>query len=73
MKLLRFGPLGTEKPGILDQDGSNRDLSGTVSDISGATLADEALEYIRATDLSSLPLVSGSPRITESADMSKSR
>ncbi|WP_166418036.1 fumarylacetoacetate hydrolase family protein [Cochlodiniinecator piscidefendens] len=57
MKLLRFGPRGQEKPGILDEDGQVRDLSSVVSDISGSALSDEGLEKIRSTDLSTLPVV----------------
>lgn len=63
MKLLRYGAKGAEKPGILATDGSVRDLSGMVDDISGATLGDNALEKLRAIDLTSLPMVEGDPRI----------
>lgn len=41
MKLLRVGPVGTERPAVLDDSGTLRDLSGLVSDIDGALLADE--------------------------------
>ncbi len=63
MKLLRYGPKGAEKPGILASDGSVRDLSGVVDDISGDTLGDVVLETLRALDLASLPLVDSNPRI----------
>jgi 2,4-diketo-3-deoxy-L-fuconate hydrolase len=63
MKLLRYGPSGHEKPGILDRDGRIRDLSGTVNDIDGAALSPSALDRLRRFDLNTLPLVSGSPRI----------
>ncbi|MDQ6432567.1 fumarylacetoacetate hydrolase family protein [Mesorhizobium sp. LHD-90] len=63
MKLLRYGPAGQEKPGILDRDGRIRDLSGKVSDIAGATLLPEGLEAIRAIEVSTLPLVEGNPRL----------
>ncbi len=63
MKLLRYGPKGAEKPGILASDDSVRDLSGVVDDISGDTLGDVVLEKLRALDLASLPLVDGNPRI----------
>ncbi len=56
MKLLRFGPVGHEKPGILDARGRIRDLSGVVADIDGATLSDESLARLRALDLDTLPL-----------------
>jgi 2-keto-4-pentenoate hydratase/2-oxohepta-3-ene-1,7-dioic acid hydratase in catechol pathway len=57
MKLCRYGPRGSEKPGIVDADGRIRDLSGLVDDITPATLS-KAL----ATDVSALPVVEGSPR-----------
>jgi 2-keto-4-pentenoate hydratase/2-oxohepta-3-ene-1,7-dioic acid hydratase in catechol pathway len=63
MKLLRYGPVGQEKPGLLDRDGKIRDLSGVVRDIDGETLAPAALDRLRRLDAATLPLVSGSPRI----------
>ncbi|MGE5268938.1 MAG: fumarylacetoacetate hydrolase family protein [Thiohalocapsa sp.] len=63
MKLLRYGPSGQEKPGILDRDGKIRDLSGVVRDIDAAALAPAALDRLRALDPASLPPVSGAPRI----------
>jgi 2-keto-4-pentenoate hydratase/2-oxohepta-3-ene-1,7-dioic acid hydratase in catechol pathway len=63
MKLLRYGPAGQEKPGLLDDSGTIRDLSGIVPDISGATIGPDMLSRIAATDPGSLPAVSGSPRI----------
>jgi 2-keto-4-pentenoate hydratase/2-oxohepta-3-ene-1,7-dioic acid hydratase in catechol pathway len=62
MKLLRYGPRGAEKPGLLDADGKIRDLSGVVSDITGAVLSPESLKKLAAIDPKSLPLVEGSPR-----------
>jgi 2-keto-4-pentenoate hydratase/2-oxohepta-3-ene-1,7-dioic acid hydratase in catechol pathway len=56
MKLLRFGPIGQEKPGVLDAQNRIRDLSGVVADIGGETLSDEGLAKLRAIDLDSLPL-----------------
>ena len=56
MKLLRFGPAGQEKPGLLDSDGRIRDLSGIVDDIAGAVLSDEGLAKLKALDPASLPL-----------------
>lgn len=56
MKLLRFGPVGKEKPGVLDANNRIRDLSGVVADIGGETLSDEGLAKLRALDLESLPL-----------------
>ena len=63
MKLLRYGPHGAEKPGLLDQDGRIRDLSGVVDDIAGATLTPEGLQRLRALDPAALPPVEGAPRI----------
>jgi 2,4-diketo-3-deoxy-L-fuconate hydrolase len=56
MKLLRFGPIGQEKPGVLDAQGRIRDLSGVVADIDGAAISDESLARLRALDLDALPL-----------------
>ena len=63
MKLLRYGPAGAEKPGILDDGGALRDLSGIVEDITGTTIEANGLERVSATDPSTLPLVEGNPRI----------
>jgi 2,4-didehydro-3-deoxy-L-rhamnonate hydrolase len=63
MKLLRFGPAGREKPGILDRDGNVRDLSAHVTDFAGQAVSLEALDSLRAMDLSALPLVSEPGRI----------
>ena len=63
MKLLRFGPLGSEKPGLLDADGKIRDLSGVVGDIAGEVLSDSQLQALRQIDPASLPLLEDSPRI----------
>ncbi|HEX5321399.1 MAG TPA: fumarylacetoacetate hydrolase family protein, partial [Stellaceae bacterium] len=63
MKLLRYGPAGQEKPGIVDKDGHIRDLSGVVKDIDGNALSPAALKRIGAVDPASLPLVGGNPRL----------
>ncbi|KZK99612.1 Ureidoglycolate lyase [Pseudovibrio sp. Ad5] len=63
MKLLRYGELNVEKPGVLDADGNIRDLSGVVGDIAGDTLSADGLAKIAALDLTSLPVVEGNPRI----------
>lgn len=63
MKLLRFGPLGQEKPGLLDANGDIRDLSDHVSDIAGPALNDAALDKLRALDPESLPKVAADTRI----------
>ena len=63
MKLLRFGNSGQEKPGIIDNDGNIRDLSGVVDDINGSTVSPDGLNKINQIDISSLPIVSNNPRI----------
>jgi ureidoglycolate lyase len=63
MKLLRYGPVGQEKPGLLDSSNTLRDLSGVLSDIEGAQLGDAALARLRAIDPATLPAVPGQPRI----------
>jgi ureidoglycolate lyase len=63
MKLLRYGPPGHEKPGLLDRDGKIRDLAGVIGDIDGETLAPASLDRLRRTDPASLPLVAGAPRL----------
>ena len=63
MKLLRFGPVGAERPGILDADGKLRDLAGQVDDIAGDVLTAAGLDKLRALDPATLPLVDGDPRI----------
>jgi len=63
MKLLRYGEIGQEKPGLLDAGGRIRDLSGIVNDISGSTLRAESLNRLKAIDPRTLPLVEGSPRL----------
>ena len=63
MKLLRYGPAGQEKPGILDAGGQIRDLSGIIPDINGETLSPASLDKLRRLDPASLPAVPGSPRL----------
>ncbi len=58
MKFLRYGNVGQEKPGVLDDQGQIRDLSGVIDDLSGAVLED-----LPSVDPAKLPLVSGPPRI----------
>jgi 2-keto-4-pentenoate hydratase/2-oxohepta-3-ene-1,7-dioic acid hydratase in catechol pathway len=62
MKLLRYGPRGQEKPGLLDADGNIRDLSGHVADITPAEVTLEGLERLKGIEPSSLPLVEGEQR-----------
>lgn len=63
MKLLRYGPLGQEKPGIVDGNGDIRSLHGVVSDINGTTLSSDTLQKLQSIDLSSLPIVDSNERI----------
>jgi len=63
MKLVRFGPAGREKPGIIDADGKIRDLSGVVPDIAGEALSPSGLAAIRNAAVSSLPLAPAGTRI----------
>ena len=63
MKLLRFGPKGQEKPGLMDASGAIRDLSGVVDDIAGEVLTPAGLAKLGRIDPASLPKVSGTPRI----------
>ncbi|MCH1387626.1 MAG: fumarylacetoacetate hydrolase family protein [Rhodobacteraceae bacterium] len=63
MKLVRYGADGQEKPGMIDADGTLRDLSAHVADISGATLGDDNIAKLRALDPATLPAVEGNPRM----------
>ena len=63
MKLLRYGPNGKEKPGMLDPSGRIRDLSAIVPDIAGDALLPESIERLRRLAPEDLPLVDGTPRI----------
>ncbi|MET0962380.1 MAG: fumarylacetoacetate hydrolase family protein [Noviherbaspirillum sp.] len=63
MKLLRYGPAGQEKPGLLDVDGNIRDLSGVVDDLDGQALAPSRLAQLAGIDPATLPVVSGPQRI----------
>ena len=63
MRLLRFGPKGQERPGLLDAQGRIRDLSAHVGDIAGDVLTPEGLARLAALDPDGLPPVEGSPRI----------
>jgi 2-keto-4-pentenoate hydratase/2-oxohepta-3-ene-1,7-dioic acid hydratase in catechol pathway len=63
LKLLRYGPAGAEKPGLLDAEGRIRDLSREVTDIAGETLGSASLSRLAGLDPASLPLVDGEHRI----------
>ncbi|WP_169544471.1 fumarylacetoacetate hydrolase family protein [Sneathiella aquimaris] len=63
MKLLRYGPTGSEKPALLDDEGNVRDLSSVISDVNGSSLTDDALASLKAVDPGSLPIVNETGRI----------
>ena len=63
MKLLRYGPPGGEKPGLLGEDGAIRDISGALGDLAGDTVSLRTLDALRGLDLAHLPVVDGTPRI----------
>jgi 2,4-diketo-3-deoxy-L-fuconate hydrolase len=63
MKLVRYGPLGQEKPGLLDAKGNLRDLSGVTADIDGSTISPEGLDKLAALDVTRLPIVADNPRL----------
>ncbi|OOY16022.1 2-hydroxyhepta-2,4-diene-1,7-dioate isomerase [Thioclava sediminum] len=63
MKLLRHGLIGAEKPGLMDDQGVIRDLSGQVADIGGAVLSDDGLAAIGSLDASELPVVPEGTRL----------
>ena len=62
MKLVRYGEIGSEKPGLIDSEGNIRDLSGHIDDINGFTLSEASLDKLRTFDPASLPLVEGEKR-----------
>ena len=63
MKLVRYGPAGKEKPGLIDADGKLRDLSKKVKDFDGSALAPTELAKLKKLDAKKLPLVKGRPRL----------
>ena len=63
MKLLRYGPSGREKPGMLDTAGNVRDLSGVILQIDDRTLAPKRLASLKKINPETLPLVKGKPRL----------
>jgi 2-keto-4-pentenoate hydratase/2-oxohepta-3-ene-1,7-dioic acid hydratase in catechol pathway len=63
MKLLRYGPAGTEQPGLLDSEGRIRSLAGVVGDLRAESLGSAALAALARHPVESLPLVPGSPRL----------
>lgn len=63
MKLLRYGPVGAEKPGMLDANGQIRDLSAHIPDIAHGVLTNEGMAQLANLNVNALEVVSGSPRI----------
>jgi 2-keto-4-pentenoate hydratase/2-oxohepta-3-ene-1,7-dioic acid hydratase in catechol pathway len=63
MKLLRYGNIGNEKPGILDSEGKIRDLSSHITDINGDTISENSLNKIASIDISSLPIIPDGTRL----------
>ncbi len=63
MKLVRYGPKGKEKPGLIDSNGKLRDLSKQVDDSGGKTLSPASLKKLAKLDPARLPAVRSNPRI----------
>src|SRR6201988_4103080 len=63
MKLVRYGAIGQEKPGLIDKSGQLRDLSAHVKDLNGEAYAPESLAKLAGLDPSKLPAVDGKPRL----------
>ena len=63
MKLLRYGPKGAEKPGLLDDNSEIRDLSSIINDLTGDTVDPVTMARLSALDTATLPVVEGAPRI----------
>jgi 2,4-didehydro-3-deoxy-L-rhamnonate hydrolase len=63
MKLVRYGPAGNEKPGLIDEDGTLRDLSRKVADLGGDVLAPANLKTLAKVNAAKLPAVKGKPRL----------
>jgi 2,4-diketo-3-deoxy-L-fuconate hydrolase len=63
MRLVRYGRPGKEKPGLIDEEGKLRDLSGVIADIDAEQLSPKALRKLAKVPQASLPLVRGNPRM----------
>lgn len=63
MKLLRYGAVGQEKPGMLDAEGRLRDLSQIIGDVDGRLLSEGGIAFLNTIDPTTLPEVEGSPRM----------
>ncbi|MBT6530319.1 fumarylacetoacetate hydrolase family protein [Burkholderiales bacterium] len=63
MKLVRYGEIGAEKPGLIDSNGNVRDLSTVVSEINGDALSESSLTKLNDIEIDSLNVVPGNPRL----------
>lgn len=63
MRLVRYGPMDAERPGVIDKDGNVRDLSAHISDIDGPNLGDAALSKLESIDFNTLPMISPDTRL----------
>ena len=63
MKLVRYGAIGQEKPGLIDKSGQLRDLSAQVKDLNGEAYAPASLAKLAGLDAAKLPAVDGKPRL----------
>jgi 2-keto-4-pentenoate hydratase/2-oxohepta-3-ene-1,7-dioic acid hydratase in catechol pathway len=68
MKLLRYGPLGKEKPALLDKNNQIRDLTGIIPDVTGEALSPQSFQRLQALDVTTLPPVGGNPRLGPCVD-----
>ena len=68
MKLVRYGAMGQEKPGLIDKSGQLRDLSAHVKDLDGEAYSPASLAKLAALDPAKLPAVNGKPRIGAPVD-----
>src|SRR3954465_1977865 len=63
MKLVRYGAIGQEKPGLIDKSGQLRDLSAQIKDLNGEAYSPAGLSKLAGLEPSSLPAVDGKPRL----------
>src|ERR1700710_3148749 len=63
MKLVRYGAIGQEKPGLIDKSGQLRDLSAQIKDLNGEAYSPASLTKLAGLDTSKLPAVDGKPRL----------
>ena len=63
MKLVRYGAIGQEKPGLIDKSGQLRDLSDHVKDLNGEAYSPASLAKLAGIDAGKLPAIDGKPRL----------